>query len=124
MSGYLKAIVAFVGAILTSIAAARAGNGEVDTVEFFNLAVQFVGGLAVFLAPNLVNRARYEAWLKAIGSGVLAVLVVVISAVTGPDGVSWQWEVSETETWQIIIAIVTTASVFTVPNRGQYALAA
>lgn len=103
---YAKALTAVVVTVLVAMSAAMAGNGEIDPVEWVNVAITGVGALAVFAAPN-VPGARYT---KSIIAVLTAVLVVLASVIVGG--------VTTVEIFQMVIAGAGAVGVFAVPNKG------
>lgn len=113
-SGYMKAVLAAVGAVLVIVASAVTDN-NVTVDEGVMIGVAVVNAFTTYIVPNLDSGVAQHA--KAIAAGLLAVL----AGLTGwlVDGMAYgDWV-------NLVIAFGTAAGVFLAPaSKHQYALAA
>lgn len=100
---YAKFVLAVVATVLTGIVGAYT-DGTVTNVEWINVAIMGVGGLAVFAAPN-VPGSMYTKSILAVLSAVLAALASFIT-----DGVS------QSELMQLGVIALGALGIYAVPN--------
>lgn len=112
----LKAFVALLGALLMAVVTQLAGDNALSPIEFVNTATWFLGAAVIWVAANLTG--SWERYTKFVLAVLLAVLVTVVSAVTDPSGVDWQFEVSTTEWYQIGIGFLAALGVRQAPNTA------
>jgi uncharacterized membrane protein len=100
-----RALAAFAAAVATIVASALT-DGRVTTDEKLQIAVAFVTGIAVYLAPNYPN-AR---WIKTAVAVVLAGLNAAAAALTGG--------ISPAEWVNVIIAAIGVLAVGFTPSES------
>ncbi|HYF71376.1 MAG TPA: hypothetical protein VD864_01070 [Nocardioides sp.] len=109
---YAKAIVQVFATIISAAIVALTGDNTIDAVEWINIAITGVGALNVFAGPN-VPGASITKFVLSFFSAVLVLLVNLIA-----DGIT----VSE---WlQLLIAGLSAAGVYAMPNRVSGTVAA
>lgn len=105
---YRKAFVGAAGLVLSLVVAALAGDGIINLNEWANVIVLGTGVVSVGIAPN-VPGAKYT---KAILAAVSAVASLLVSLYTGG--------LTSPEVWQLVVAGLTAAGVYQIPNRGDF----
>jgi len=102
-------------AILGTVAVAVQGaltDGGMSAQDYVMTLGMVLAAVATWLVPNTPKLVAAKTWVSAlvVGAGVLEIAMV--------GGVSQQ------EIWTIVIAVLTSAGVYVVPNKTQFALAA
>ena len=105
---YRKAFVGAAGVVLSLVVAALAGDGMINLNEWANVVVLGTGAVSVGLAAN-VPGAKYT---KAILAAASAVASLLVSLYTGG--------LTSPEIWQLVVAGLTAAGVYQVPNQGDF----
>lgn len=105
---YRKAFVGAAGVVLSLLVAALAGDGVINLNEWANVVVLGTGAVSVGLAAN-VPGAKYT---KAILAAASAVASLLVSLYTGG--------LTTPEIWQLVVAGLTAAGVYQIPNRGDF----
>lgn len=105
MTKYNKFIAAAVATVLIAIQIAY-GDGTITNVEWVTIAIQGVGALSVFAAPN-VPGAPYTKTILAV---LTAVLTVLTTAITGG--------INTSELITIVLAALGALGVYSVTNKG------
>lgn len=102
-------VAKFVWALVGTVALALQtflNDGTLSTVETLELVSLGIGTLLTYLVPNTPLLATAKTWVAAAGAG----LTILIAAL--PDGIS------NTEIWQVVIAVLVAAGVYTIPNSN------
>lgn len=102
---YGKSVLAILGTVIAGLITALTDN-NVSDAEWVNIAILGVGAVAVFFGPN----TQYAKYTKTVLSGLTAGLITLQSAITNG--------VTQTETLQIVLAVLTAIGVYTVGNKG------
>lgn len=100
---YAKALAAVVATILSAVVAALTGDGQIDAVEWVNVAILAVGSASVFAAPN-VPGARLTKTVLAVLTAVLTLLTSIVT-----DGIT------STEWMQLALAGLGALGVYAAP---------
>jgi hypothetical protein len=100
---YTKAFAAVVATILSAVVAALTGDGQIDAVEWVNVAILAVGSASVFAAPNVPGAA----FTKTVLAVLTAALTLLTSIVT--DGIT------ATEWMQLALAALAAMGVYAAP---------
>ena|SRR5690349_18683448 len=105
---YAKAFAAAGGLVLSLVVAALAGDGMINLNEWANVVILGTGAVSVAIAPN-VPGSKYT---KAILAGASAVASLLVSLYTGG--------LTSPEIWQLVVAFLSAAGVYQIPNRGDF----
>ena len=105
---YRKAFVGAAGLVLSLVVAALAGDGAIDLNEWANVVILGTGAVSVAIAPN----APGSKYVKAILAAASAVASLLVSLYTGG--------LTSPEVWQLVVAALTAAGVYRVPNQGDF----
>lgn len=101
---YVKAIIMALGATISALSAAIAGDNLINTSEWLNAAILGLGAFPVWYVFN----SRTAPYAKAVVAGMVAAITLAVSAhVGGITGVEWI---------QLAVAFLTGAGVLTLPN--------
>lgn len=100
-----KLVAALVGAIVYGLQGALSDN-TMSTEELVGLIAMLLTAVGTWIVPNTSVLQAAKTWLAAlvVGAGVLVPALA--------DG--WQ---SNTDLWPVLIAVLTAAGVYVVPNR-------
>lgn len=104
-----KLIWALVGATAFGLQGGLS-DGHLDTVELIGFVGMLLTALGTWIVPNTPVLEKAKTWVAAlvVGTGVLVPHLV--------DG----WQISA-DLWPVVIAVLTSAGVYVVPNRSQLA---
>lgn len=105
MAKYNKSIAAVVGAIISAVVAALAGDNSINADEWILIAIAGTSAASIFTAPN-VPGSRYT---KAILAALMAVLSALTAMIT--DGVT------TAEWFQVALSVLTALGVYEVANK-------
>lgn len=106
-----KLVVALVGALAFGLHGALA-DGLMSLEDIVMTISMLLAAVATWLVPNTARLAAAKLWVSAlvIGAGVLVPLLA--NGVTGQEWV------------EVLIAVLTAAGVYVIPNKAQFDLAA
>lgn len=111
MTGYLKALAAFLGAALVALISAQTDN-VVSAGEVAQIALVGFGATVVYIVPNLPGYSYAKTAVAAITAG----LTLLAGYLT--DDVGVDWDLSNPEKLNILLAVGTAVGVFLVPNTS------
>lgn len=103
---YRKAVLSIVATVIAGITTALTDN-HISDAEWVNIAILGVGAVAVFFGPN----TPFAPYTKTVLAGLTAGLVALQSFIT--DGLT------QTEMYQIVLAVLAAIGVYAVPNKGK-----
>lgn len=103
---YTKLIWALAGTVALGLQGALS-DGSMSVEEWVTVAAAALAALGTWLMPNTPLLTAAKTWVNALvlGAGVLVPLLT--------DGISGQ------EVWTVVIAVLTAAGVYAVPNRNR-----
>lgn len=109
---YNKLLFAIVGAVAVAVQTALSSDGLLSTQDYVVVAAAALAALGTWLVPNTPALETAKTWVNAL------VLAAGIAAPLIQDGLTG------TEWTTVIIALLTAAGVYAVPNRSRAGAAA
>jgi len=109
VTSYLKALAAFLGAALVALISAQTDNA-VSPGEIAQIALVGFGATVVYIVPNLPGYTYAKTAVAALTAG-LTLLAAYLT-----DDIGVDWDLTNPEKLNILLAVGTALGVFLVPN--------